>query len=102
MTDAACVCINKCTYIHAENREKDFELKIYENLKHIHNIQDWYSFLVVAVMPENVINGTDEEKIKTTVRLKGGRVTVEDENALKDIGNWSNIKYISVEKVGEK
>lgn len=65
-------------------------------------MEDWYSFLVMAVMPENVINGTEEDKIKTTEGLKGGRVIVEEEITPKDTGNWSDIKYISVEKVGQK
>lgn len=54
----------------------------------------------MAVMPQNVINET--EKIKTTERAKRGRVIVEEENTLKDAGNWSDIRYFSVEKLGEK
>ena len=40
---------------------------------------DWYFFLEMAVIPEKVINGTEEEKIETTERLKEGeRMTVEE------------------------
>lgn len=42
------------------------------------------------------------KKLKTTERVKGRRVIVEEENTLKDTGNWLDIKYISVEKIGEK
>lgn len=50
-----------------------------------------------------MINGIEEEKIKTTERLKeGGRVIVEEENMLKDTGNWFDIEYISVEESGRK
>lgn len=57
----------------------------------------------MAVIPEKVINGIEEEKIKTTERLKeGGRVIVEEENTLKDTGNWFDIEYISVEESGRK
>lgn len=55
--------------------------------------------LAMAAMPQN---GTREEKMKTTERVKGGRVIAEEENTLKDTGNWSDMKYISVEKVGKK
>lgn len=58
--------------------------------------------LAMAAMPQNVTNGSREEKIKTTERVKGGRVIDEEENTLKDTDNWSDIKYISVEKVGGK
>lgn len=52
----------------------------------------------MAVMPQNLINGTEEEKIKTTERVKGRRVIVKKENTLKDTGNWLDIKYIRVKK----
>jgi len=53
----------------------------------------------MVVITEKVINGTEEEKIKTTERLKGGgRVIAEEENELKNTGNWFDTNYISVEK----
>ena len=57
----------------------------------------------MAVITEKVINGTEEEKIKTTERLKeGGRVIVEEENTLKNTGNWFDIEYVSVEESRRK
>lgn len=37
----------------------------------------------MSVIPQNVINGTEEGKIKTTKRGKGARVLIEKENALR-------------------
>lgn len=57
----------------------------------------------MAVIPEKVISGTEEEKIKTTERLKGGeKVIVEEENTPKDIGHWFDIDYSSVEESRRK
>lgn len=38
----------------------------------------------MAVIPQNVINGTEKEDIKTTNGVKGERVIVEEENALRN------------------
>lgn len=37
----------------------------------------------MAVIPQNVINGTEKEEMKTTKGVKGARVIVEEENALR-------------------
>lgn len=51
----------------------------------------------MAVIPEKVISGTTEDKIKTTERWKeGGRVRIREENTVKDTGDWFDTECIAV------
>lgn len=51
----------------------------------------------MTIIPEKVISGTTEDKIKTTERWKeGGRVRIREENTVKDTGDWFDTECIAV------